>query len=128
MRVRLYPVDGCTANEPIVLDKLPVIVGSGPADDLVLAGIGLEECHCELSCSDKAVMIRDLGSERGTFVNDVSIVSAPVMPGDRIKLGNSCFVASYEGNPGAQSTETICRIDSLTSTEHLVWHSLAHYS
>lgn len=128
MRVRLYLVDGCVNHEPIVLDALPIIIGSSPADDLVLEGIGLEECHCELSCADKTIMIRDLGSERGTFVNDVSVVSAPIMPGDKIKLGNSCFVVSYEGSPAAQYTETICRVDTVNTKEHFVWHSLAHYN
>ncbi len=41
-------------------------------------------------------MVRDLGSRHGTFVNGRSISECKLLPGDRLCLGLTHFVAEYQ--------------------------------
>lgn len=48
--------------------------------------------HCEILVSDDEVMVRDLYSENGTFVNDVKVDhESPLAAGDHLKVGRLEF-------------------------------------
>ena len=44
---------------------------------------------------DGGVVLRDLGSKHGTFVNETPIDAAEVQPGDEIRVGLSRFVVRF---------------------------------
>lgn len=55
--------------------------------------------HCEVSMGEGRLMIRDLGSSNGTFVNRRRISSTELAPADLINIGKFIFVARIDGKP-----------------------------
>jgi len=55
--------------------------------------------HAELSASQGGVLLRDLGSSNGTFVNGQRVESATVAPGDVITFGKVGFVVQEIPDP-----------------------------
>jgi pSer/pThr/pTyr-binding forkhead associated (FHA) protein len=45
---------------------------------------------------DDVLMVRDLGSKHGTFVNGRSVLEAELRPGDLLNIGITRFLVEYE--------------------------------
>jgi len=77
------------------VEKSEVRIGAKPGNDLLIPEDDyLSGQHACLRYEQGALMIEDLGSRNGTFVNDkrVSGTSGRLAPGDRIVVGSSMFV------------------------------------
>ena len=70
---------------------------SGEADIAIPGDRGVSKLHAQIETEASGYVIADLGSRNGTYVNDHPIGGepAPLLPGDRIRLGRSVFV--FEG-------------------------------
>ncbi len=70
---------------------------SGEADIAIRGDRGVSKLHARIETEASGYVIADLGSRNGTYVNDHPIGGepAPLLPGDRIRLGQSVFV--FEG-------------------------------
>jgi len=56
----------------------------------------LSRRHCRLDLAEGVIVVRDLGSRHGTFVNGRSISECKLLPGDKLSLGLTHLVAEYE--------------------------------
>jgi ABC-type multidrug transport system ATPase subunit len=64
------------------------IVGSSPECDIVVRHAVVSARHCQLNATDGALLLRDLGSKQGTFINGQRVVGAvAVKATDTITLG-----------------------------------------
>ncbi len=70
------------------LDSL-VRVGSDPSNDLVLTDTTVSRRHLEVERTDKRLVLRDMGSRNGTFLDGRQVVQTYVEPGDKIVLGKT---------------------------------------
>jgi predicted component of type VI protein secretion system len=56
--------------------------------------------HCAISLNKDSLLLRDLGSRGGTFVNDQRVDDqTTVKPGDYIRIGPLIFVCQIDGKP-----------------------------
>jgi pSer/pThr/pTyr-binding forkhead associated (FHA) protein len=56
--------------------------------------------HCAISLNKDSLLLRDLGSHGGTFVNDQKVDDqTTVKPGDYIRIGPLIFVCQIDGKP-----------------------------
>lgn len=79
------------AREPLwVLDKV-FVIGSAEECDLALEGQGLAPQHARVQSRDQQVILKDLGSTAGTFVNGQRITQRQLNNGDRVRLGQLEF-------------------------------------
>jgi pSer/pThr/pTyr-binding forkhead associated (FHA) protein len=62
-------------------------LGRGATNDFLLTEPSVSGCHCEILVTGQLVVIRDLGSTNGTFVNRTLVREAALREGDRIHLG-----------------------------------------
>jgi len=63
------------------------LVGRSPDCDLVAAGDGVSARHCRLTVTAGGLVVADLGSTNGAFVNGRRVAGpTPVRPGDRVTL------------------------------------------
>jgi hypothetical protein len=62
-------------------------VGRGFANDFKLEDPSVSGSHCQLVVNGGAVLIRDLGSTNGTYVNRSQIKEASLLPGQVIRMG-----------------------------------------
>jgi hypothetical protein len=75
--------------------RLPCVIGRGGDCDLNLAREQVSRRHARIEASQDGLIIEDLGSTNGTFVNLERISGpVPIITGDRIHFGSDEFVLS----------------------------------
>lgn len=75
---------------------LPTTIGRGREATLTLPHPLVSRMHCEIFERDGILVVRDLSSLNGTFVNNQKIVGEEVLePGQLLTLGNVTFRADY---------------------------------
>ncbi|HVR29341.1 MAG TPA: FHA domain-containing protein, partial [Thermoanaerobaculia bacterium] len=94
MKLRVTPAEGDPFD--FVLDRDSVTVGRSSTADLALSDPFLSRHHARLMRRDDRLLVEDLGSRNGTFVNDLAVEGpTEVKPGDVIRLSaSSISVAS----------------------------------
>ena len=105
----------------IHLKSFPITIGFG------------SEPHCEIDVVNNRLLVRDLASEHGTFVNDVPIDMALLLHGDKLTVGKASFVAHYEADVESQEQDECSARDAsrrelgrLSSFPTVPWQSLPH--
>lgn len=118
----LIIIRGKPQGHRFFLTRDEMIVGRDPAADISLADEGISRKHARLSRRGDAVLLTDLGSANGTYVNDRRVEQArPVALAkeDMLRIGNSIlkFLPAGEleiifyGNLGAAAhTDGLTRI------------------
>jgi pSer/pThr/pTyr-binding forkhead associated (FHA) protein len=97
MKIELTAVD--SRKRKIVVDQLPVIVGLDPGSDICLddSAVGHHQCMIDDGDGDDGLMLWDLGTKSGTFINGVRVVKKhPLSDGDELTIGRSTFLVNYE--------------------------------
>lgn len=95
MQAKLVVVDGNTKTKEIDL-KLPVVLGRGRNVSLKIAHSLVSREHCELFETDGKLMVRDLGSLNGTFIDGQRIDgTAELSSGHLLTVGAVTFRAEY---------------------------------
>jgi predicted component of type VI protein secretion system len=95
MDAKLVVVGGDAKAAEVKL-KLPAVIGRGRDATLTLPHPLVSRKHCEISESDGYLLVRDMGSLNGTFVNNERVTEAVLPPGDLLTLGTVTFRAVYD--------------------------------
>jgi adenylate cyclase len=94
MPLRLVSQDGTKTYD--LRDGVPLIVGRAPTCDLPVFDPTISRRHAELTSDGGAVVVRDLGSSNGTFVNGVKTSNALLAVNDTVAFGKVSFkLASF---------------------------------
>jgi pSer/pThr/pTyr-binding forkhead associated (FHA) protein len=80
----------------IVIDKLPAVVGRAASAEVCLNDSFVGSYQCIIEQGDEGIVVWDLGTRTGTFVNGVRIRRGPLMPGDTLTVGRTDFIVQYE--------------------------------
>ncbi|MFQ5805145.1 MAG: FHA domain-containing protein [Phycisphaerae bacterium] len=83
------------------LSATKTVIGRRQDCDLRIPTRDVSRRHCEIGPGEKRsdVIIRDLGSSNGTYVNGKRIAEAKLQPGDRLMIGPVTFVVRIDGKP-----------------------------
>jgi diguanylate cyclase (GGDEF)-like protein len=115
--VHIYPT-GMNMGQRYELTEKELIVGRGEESDIRIADHSISRRHARIEPSAKGVMVKDLGSTNGTFVNDRPIDGVTMLhDGDYLRVGNCIYRYLAGGNVEAEYHEEIYRltiIDALT--------------
>jgi two-component system response regulator GlrR len=87
-RLMLALGTGSEARRIAVGQRL-VQIGRAPDSDLVLPDLAVSERHARLEPAENAVLVRDLGSRNGTFVDGVAVQTASLRHGSRLRVGRT---------------------------------------
>ncbi len=75
------------------------VIGRSPDSDFPLTHPTISTMHCELVLNDSGVVLRDLESTNGTFVDGKRIREATLEPGQNLRLGDvDLFVETTDAN------------------------------
>ena len=117
----LVTIYGPSLGRRIDLDDPELVIGRGTSCDVVLAVDDVSRRHTRLvRTGGGGVVVEDLGSTNGTFVNDLRLehgVPHPLRPGDLLNLAGVIFKALDADHVEASYHEEIYRtaiVDGLT--------------
>jgi pSer/pThr/pTyr-binding forkhead associated (FHA) protein len=96
LAAKLIAQDLFVSFREIALTEFPLHLGRGPEADVQLGDRWVSREHCEIDCVDNVLLVRDLGSKHGTFVNGRSVLEAELRPGDLLNIGITRFVVQYD--------------------------------
>jgi DNA-binding CsgD family transcriptional regulator len=71
--------------------RRPYVLGRSSKCDIVVHHPSVSRRHAEISLVDSTVLVRDLRSCNGTFIDDERIERAPLTRGQRLRLGSVAF-------------------------------------
>ena len=108
--MRIEIVDGPGAGKLIPVTA-PVEIGR-EADGLRLDDPQASRRHARLRPSDGGLLVEDLGSTNGTFINDAQVIGAAIArPGDRVLVGLT--VLEVRGDRDERPSGAVPRPDAL---------------
>jgi len=100
MQVTLVYFKPDGGRKDIALDKPNIVIGRRPDCDVRVPQLGVSRQHCELVVRDDALVVRDLGSSNGTYVNNTRISEEDVIkPGGRLQVGQVVLTVQIDGQP-----------------------------
>ncbi len=96
MRVVFLAPAGVPA--PVLLDRLPMILGRSESADIALAFSSISREHARLFCEDDKLFIEDMGSSNGIQINGEKCRKGELSPGDMVQLGVVEFRVARRGD------------------------------
>lgn len=69
-------------------------IGRSTGAEFMVEAPLVSRLHCQLTASDGALHVKDLGSTNGTFVNGKRIRSSGLQSGDRLAVGRVELIVS----------------------------------
>ncbi len=114
----LVGTSAISGNLPFRIDPGEYIVGRSPKSHIVIDAPAVSRRHARLVCEGESVIVEDLRSRHGTFVNDEPAGSTPAQVGARLRFGSVlCLLA-----PVAMYPAPTQGADGLTPAQHKVLH------
>lgn len=83
----LVVLNGSTAGQTFRLQGQRLVVGRSVDADVVLSDPSVSRYHAEIVDEDGVLMLNDLGSTNGSFIDDERIYHHQLADGDRIRIG-----------------------------------------
>lgn len=94
-------LDGDRAGDVLSVGDAALRVGRKPGNDLVLADEKTSGVHCEIAPEDDRLVLRDLGSTNGTFLDGKRVTEVVLTPGDTFTVGRLRVQFREEGAAAA---------------------------
>jgi pSer/pThr/pTyr-binding forkhead associated (FHA) protein len=99
MGVSLVLVRSDLSQLEIQIKHSPEVIGRHTDCKVRIPDPSVSRQHCEISIADGKIMLRDLGSSNGTYVNRKRITQIELAAGDMIAIGKFIFVLRVDGKP-----------------------------
>jgi two-component system, NtrC family, response regulator HydG len=97
---KLLAISGPLRKAEIPLSERTTI-GRDAANSVQLEDPGVSPRHCVIETHDGKIVLTDLESHLGTFVNGIPVKDRELEPGDQIAVGNSAFLLEKVKTPAA---------------------------
>jgi predicted component of type VI protein secretion system len=99
----------------IPIDRLPFLIGRDPLCHLRPTSHFISQHHCAIWSRGDQLLVRDLGSTNGTYLNDHAVAGQQeARHGDRLKIGPLLFDVCLEGPPSVTRPISVPQIKSST--------------
>lgn len=118
LEIRLRTDDG---REKVLTPGESLRLGRGKSNDFVIADSKVSRFHAFLNVEEESVILSDLGSLNGTFINDSQIsVPSPVHDGDVVRVGDCrisvCFLNASSGAVEQEDPRTVTDMERVVLT------------
>jgi len=110
---------GITFAGGLELSEGLVSMGRNPTNDYRLSDPTVSSFHCELDITPERVVVRDLGSTNGTYVDDTQVQESVLAPGQSLRLGKVEMRLEFETEPYAGVEVRIPKVERSDPVDHL---------
>ena len=110
VKLVMFKQDGQRKDLP--LGDPTTTIGRGEECSLRIPLMSVSREHCEVSVDDDEVVVKDLASSNGTYVNNSRVNEMSLNAGDRLVVGPVVFTVQIDGVP-----EEIAPTKQLTAEE-----------
>ncbi|MCD0457950.1 EAL domain-containing protein [Roseiconus lacunae] len=86
------------------LPNRTVVIGRSGEADLTVAAKGISKRHAQISFLEGEMLVKDLGSTNGTYLNGHRIDCSTVVAGDLIQFANALYKVGRRGDSVADGT------------------------
>jgi len=91
MRIRLAHKWSLNGGRDVEISQLPILIGRCQEADVNVDDRWMSRRHCTLFNRNGTLMVRDLESTHGTFVNNQRVNESALVSGDSLGVGASLF-------------------------------------
>lgn len=99
MQISLIMVTADGKSKEAQVKSLPAVIGREEGCKLRVPVANVSRKHAELYEADDELLVRDMGSSNGTYVNGSKIKQTELAPGDVLTVGPVVFVVRIDGFP-----------------------------
>ena len=107
VKPQLVALSGPLNGNALYLTGTEISIGRDPSNVICVDSRSVSRRHCLIVRSEDEILIRDLDSLNGTFVNDVPIKERKLSKGDKIAVGDSVFVVVFDEEETSDRRERI---------------------
>lgn len=93
---KLVIIAGDQQGKEFFIESFPFKIGRMPDNNIVFSDRRVSRYHSELVCDSGKYIIKDLGSQNGTWLNGAKITSAEIKTGDSIVIGGAAITVNLE--------------------------------
>ncbi|MBL4591386.1 MAG: FHA domain-containing protein [Phycisphaerales bacterium] len=99
MQVALVRVAPNGQVQRVPISRSSTFIGRNDDCHIRIRSAGMSRKHCEILLEGGELVICDLGSSNGTYINQERIESQPVSAGDLVSVGGLVFLVEVNGQP-----------------------------
>ncbi len=99
VEVTLVAVKTDGGQHEVLMKRARLVIGRKKECDIRIPVPSVSREHCEVRVEAGKVMVRDLGSSNGTYINRERVQEAEVSAGQMIGVGPAVFVVRVDGKP-----------------------------
>jgi ABC transport system ATP-binding/permease protein len=113
------PAKAADTSEPQLLmsltfgDKKHLTIGRDKGNDITLDGLQISGRHARLIHAASSVVIDDLGSTNGVYINGERVSRQAITPADKVQIGLFELCIDAAGNVGVFDTRSRTRVDAV---------------
>jgi len=89
--------------------------GTGEECDFIVDHSSVSAAHCDMIVDDEGLVVRDLDSQNGTFVDEDPVAESKVLIGQTIRLGEVRLLVADDTLDSAKTTQEL-RVAAVTVT------------
>lgn len=93
---QLVVTRGANAGSKYALDQRVTRIGRHPNSDIFLDDVTVSRDHAEVTTTTDGIVVRDLGSLNGTYLNGLLVEEARLTEGDSIQIGKYKLLLAVE--------------------------------
>lgn len=97
--------------------KQELTVGRAESCDIRLDGLQISNLHARLMKTGNGIVVEDLNSTNGVYVNGARVGRQSVFPNDNVQIGSFLIQVDQAANVGIFDTRSKTRIDSVNITK-----------
>ncbi|MBI3469365.1 MAG: FHA domain-containing protein, partial [Planctomycetes bacterium] len=87
-----------TAGQQFSLRAPVTVIGRSPESDIVLKDPHVSVRHCQIRGNADRLVVEDLQSQSGTYVNGFAVETCPLEDGDELRIGSYGFRVRVPGH------------------------------
>ena len=99
----LIAIAGPLSGSTFALEASEVCIGREPVNQVCVQSAWVSRHHCALRREDAGIVVHDLESRNGTFVNGLPVARQELKHGDLLTVGDCCFRFVSEGEAPAMA-------------------------